>query len=456
MRPAIPNLAAAGVAAAGAVAVVRRPWLHSGTTAAERRRTLPGDEFVRDARLTATRATTIAATPAQVWPWLLQMGHGRAGWYGFDLWDNAGVPSASQLVGDLQHLEVGAVIADAMGPFGFRVVRLDDERALVFRATIHPITGKPADPAGPAPYMDFTWAFVLEPCARGTRLLVRVRYDHSPSAWVTAAVEAYELVDAVFTRKMLAGIRARAEQPAPDGASRRVGPRGARRTGVAGQGSSARPGPAVGPGAVAATLPGSVTWRGHAATAASRPPRTVPTGGGAMEARRRTRVSEIMTRHPVLLREDEPVDLGGLALLHHGISAAPVVDEYDRLVGVFSQSDVLARFAAPRQRRGPVARLDDRHARARTVGEACTRPPGTIPPDATVDTAARELLDRDIGRLVVVEGREVVGIVSRSDLLKLLLPSQDEPGEPGEAGPGEAAASRADAARRRLSYMEPD
>ena len=109
-------------------------------------------------------------------------------------------------------------------------------------------------------------------------------------------------------------------------------------------------------------------------------------------------------------------------LLREGVSAAPVVDDDGTVVGVFSHSDVLARFAAPRQRRGPLARVDDRHAEAVTVGEACSRPAVTIGADATVDTAARELLDRDIGRLVVLRDGALAGVVSRTDVLKLFLP----------------------------------
>ncbi len=136
----------------------------------------------------------------------------------------------------------------------------------------------------------------------------------------------------------------------------------------------------------------------------------------------RTRVADAMTADPVTLDEDCSVHFAGIQLLREGISGAPVVDHHGLLVGVFSHTDVLARFAAPRQRRGPLARLDDRHASAVVVGEACTRPAVTIGFDATIDTAARELLDRDIGRLIVVDGEAVVGILSRSDVLKLFLP----------------------------------
>ncbi|HSK90410.1 MAG TPA: CBS domain-containing protein [Euzebyales bacterium] len=156
-----------------------------------------------------------------------------------------------------------------------------------------------------------------------------------------------------------------------------------------------------------------------------------------MTATRRRRVDEVMTRDPIVLREHDSVRVGGLTLLRHRISAAPVVDHTDQLVGLFSQSDVLARFAAPRDRRGPIARFDERHARAETVGEACSRPVAVISPDAAVDTAARELLDRDIGRLIVVLDGKVLGVVSRSDVLKLFLPDDDR-------------------LRPQLSYMEPD
>jgi CBS domain-containing protein len=123
-------------------------------------------------------------------------------------------------------------------------------------------------------------------------------------------------------------------------------------------------------------------------------------------------------------------------LLRHGISGAPVTIDDGTLVGVFSQTDVLARFAAPRQRRGPIARVDNRHANAETVGAACTRPPAVIGPDATVDTAAREMLDRDIGRLIVIEDNKVVGVISRSDILKLFLPDRDPSRETTTDQPG--------------------
>ncbi|QBI19681.1 hypothetical protein ER308_09050 [Egibacter rhizosphaerae] len=132
----------------------------------------------------------------------------------------AGETSATRIIPELQHLAVGDRIDDATGPFSFKVARLEEPRVLVFRATIHPVTGRPLDPADTDPdsrgyaraFLDFTWAFVLEPVGEGrARLLVRVRYRCQRSPWVWAMLHGYELVDAVFAPRMFAGLRARCE-----------------------------------------------------------------------------------------------------------------------------------------------------------------------------------------------------------------------------------------------------
>ena len=91
----------------GAVAYVRcvRPWqLTWGATPAEVVRPLPSDALVTDPTFDATRAITLEAPPEQVWPWLVQMGLTRAGWYSYDLLDNLGRPSARHIVPELQGL----------------------------------------------------------------------------------------------------------------------------------------------------------------------------------------------------------------------------------------------------------------------------------------------------------------------------------------------------------------
>ena len=199
---------------AAAWLVLRRPWLRWGATAEEVRRPLPGDHVVPHPMIEATRGITIAAPAATVWPWLAQMGHKRAGWYGLDWFDNEGVPSADHIVPELQQLAVGDVIPDAMGPFGFEVALLEPERAIAYRATIHPITGKPVrlDGGDRRPYIAFSWSFILdERDDRTTRLLTRVRYTYPPSRWIGAVVHLFELTDTIFTLQTLPGIKRRAE-----------------------------------------------------------------------------------------------------------------------------------------------------------------------------------------------------------------------------------------------------
>jgi hypothetical protein len=83
-------------------------------TAEESMQALPGDGLVRDAD-TVMNAITIAAPPERVWPWLAQMGSGRAGWYAYDSVDNDGRPSATAISPDLQHIKAGDVLPSLPG-----------------------------------------------------------------------------------------------------------------------------------------------------------------------------------------------------------------------------------------------------------------------------------------------------------------------------------------------------
>jgi hypothetical protein len=85
----------------------RRWHLRWGATDAEVVSAMPGDEIVPDASFTATRAITIAALPEQVWPWIVQIGTGRAGFYSYDLFDNAARPSADRILPEFQETQMG-------------------------------------------------------------------------------------------------------------------------------------------------------------------------------------------------------------------------------------------------------------------------------------------------------------------------------------------------------------
>lgn len=197
------------VVAAGAVAAVRtgfRAQLHWGATPEERVGTLPGDGLVPQADLVATRAITVDAAPEDVWPWVVQLGQGRGGFYSYDVLENLvglGVHSADRIVPDWQGLAVGDPVHLAE-QFALRAAVVDAPHALVLEGAA-PL----ADESAP-PY-DFTWAFVLQPAADGTtRLVVRERYGYK-ERWVGRMVVPVSWLSFLMSQRMLRGIRDRAQ-----------------------------------------------------------------------------------------------------------------------------------------------------------------------------------------------------------------------------------------------------
>ena len=217
-----PNVggASAVAGAAGAFAVyasVLRPrfqWL--GATEQERRATYPGDDLLPGARRYGAMATTIAAPPECVWPWLVQMGCDRAGFYSFDRLDNGGRPSADHINPEWQHLQPGDRIASAPDASRwFDVALLTPQQALVLRATLTVPAARNIDPAAglPRAYSDSTWGFFLRPTPEGhTRLVVTGKARGAPQTLI--AVGNWLLWDPahwVMQRKQFAGLRQRAE-----------------------------------------------------------------------------------------------------------------------------------------------------------------------------------------------------------------------------------------------------
>lgn len=151
----------------------------------EEERTLPGDELLPDARAQSSQAITIEATPDAIWPWLLQMGTGRGGFYAIDALDNGGHPSARELHPDLTEIRVGQILpATPKGSEGFEVLSLDPERALVLGSLYDPTQRRqlPFAAARPGEFWQVTWAFTLEPLdPTTTRLHARARAAFSPS-----------------------------------------------------------------------------------------------------------------------------------------------------------------------------------------------------------------------------------------------------------------------------------
>ena len=108
------------------------PSLSVRASRLERTRALPGDELIRDPIASLTHAITIQRPPHGVWPWLVQMGADRAGWYSYDFIDNGRRPSADRIVPALQTVAVGDLFPAVPGATdGFHVLAFETARHLV-------------------------------------------------------------------------------------------------------------------------------------------------------------------------------------------------------------------------------------------------------------------------------------------------------------------------------------
>ena len=189
-----------------AVVIMSRPW-HSrwGSSDAEVRAALPGDGLVPDAHYTVQHAVTIRATPSEVWPWLVQLGQDRGGFYSYAWLERAvgdHIRNAESIHPEWQTLEEGDLVRatqpDYLGgrlgrDIGWRVVQLEPERLLALGG----------------------WgAFVLEPAGNGnTRLIVRTRGNGKPNvALAPFGLLVFEPAHFIMERGMLRGIKARAER----------------------------------------------------------------------------------------------------------------------------------------------------------------------------------------------------------------------------------------------------
>ncbi len=196
MRPARTVLLLAPAITALVYARFVRPWqLTWGATNAEVSRALPSDDLVPTPTFNATRAITIAAPPEAVWPWIVQMGLTRAGWYSYDLLDNLGRPSARRIIPEFQDLQPGDIVPmSPNGKQGMRVLSVDAPTSMVW--------GEPGAT---------TWAWQLDETTSGTtRLVTRVRARYrwfSPSVAFSVLVE---FGDIWMMRKMLLNLRERA------------------------------------------------------------------------------------------------------------------------------------------------------------------------------------------------------------------------------------------------------
>jgi hypothetical protein len=233
VRALLIALLSATLMASAVYVLVVRPRIRSwGVDPAEAELELPGDDLLPEPSHTETRGITIDAPPAKIWPWLVQMGYGRAGWYSYDTLDNEG-PSTSRILPEFQELKAGDIMPTHPGG-GFKVEVVEPERALVLymdtelvrsQAATATEEGESIDDAAPGvrmsgamlgasyPEIAASWAFYLQPAGDGrTRLIERFRArtpGGSPAHIILGEIMGTGIV--LMTRKQMLGIKERVE-----------------------------------------------------------------------------------------------------------------------------------------------------------------------------------------------------------------------------------------------------
>jgi hypothetical protein len=185
-----------------------------GSTPEERRARMPGDEVVLDPQIVATHAATLPAPPERVWPWLVQVGWHRGGWY-TPRWVDVLLfpenrPSAEHIHAEFQSLAVGDFVPDGAPETecGFVVREVDRNDHLLLESDSHlPWSWRRRGLAR----LHWTWSFTLTPTGSGrsTRLVFRWRARTAPW-WLTVGAHAFIVpADFVMSRGMLRGLRRR-------------------------------------------------------------------------------------------------------------------------------------------------------------------------------------------------------------------------------------------------------
>jgi hypothetical protein len=197
------------------VGVLRMLARDLGRATRDADRALPGDDLLPSAGASWTDAITIEAPVRDVWPWLVQMGCRRAGWYSIDRLDNGGARSADRIIPELQHIRVGDRLpATPTDEGGFAVLHVDAPRVLVLGSP-----GLLADPPADARWgmlgarYESTWTFMLDPIGdAATRLVVRARGAMEPGVRSAVTKAALHPMHAVMERSQLHHIKERVER----------------------------------------------------------------------------------------------------------------------------------------------------------------------------------------------------------------------------------------------------
>lgn len=217
----VTTAAAAAAAATAAYALAARPWhLRWGAADDEVNMHLPGDELTPSPKINATHAVTIQAGAGSVWPWLVQMGQGRGGFYSYewiDNWIGLDIHNIDWIEPRYQRLNVGDSISLAPNGIGLKVAVLEPNRALVLHGDSRIASAGEFIPVRPGEYMVATWGFYLfEQPNETVRLVERWRADWTDSLKNRVFYRAFLEPGAfLMERKMLLGIKGRVEAESP-------------------------------------------------------------------------------------------------------------------------------------------------------------------------------------------------------------------------------------------------
>jgi hypothetical protein len=176
-----------------------RPWqVRWGAADDEVKRSMPGDDVITDPSFKATRVVTVNAPAESIWPWIVQIGCKRAGWYSYDWVDNLGIPSAERIISEFQHIEVGQLIPfSPNGKMGMYVKDFAEPKWILW-----------GDKENYS-----TWYWGLYPIdSDHTRLVTRVRLHYR---WLSPTIIfslLLDIGDIVMMRKCMLGIKMRAEK----------------------------------------------------------------------------------------------------------------------------------------------------------------------------------------------------------------------------------------------------
>jgi hypothetical protein len=195
--------ASVGVVTAAAYWVWMRPRLMRwGATDEEVAAPYPGADLVPDSKRAATMAVTIEVPPEQVWPWLVQMGGDRGGWYSWDRLDNGGRPSADEVHAEWQDLALGDYVKywTRSGPVdAWEVAALEPNRFLGLRG-LTDLRGRNLDPSQPRPtaYIEGLWGFQLKELPGGRARLVIGGYQAFRPRWIERFVVSWLYIPVVW------------------------------------------------------------------------------------------------------------------------------------------------------------------------------------------------------------------------------------------------------------------